>query len=54
MKFGTAVMLLKVTSTTFFLISLHSFNHTKIEDVQTSELDAKLVPVNAGSCNFVC
>jgi hypothetical protein len=36
----------------FFLIS--SFNQSKMADVQTSEMGAKLVPVNVGPLNFVC
>jgi hypothetical protein len=45
-------MTLKVTTTPEFLIS--SFKHSKIVDVQTSDVDAKLSPVNVGPLNFVC
>jgi hypothetical protein len=47
MKFSTEVMPSKVTSTPYFLIP--SFNHSKMADVQTSEVDAKLAPVNVGT-----
>jgi hypothetical protein len=30
------------------MVLSRSFSHTKIADVQTSEMDAKLTPVNAG------
>jgi hypothetical protein len=36
----------------YFFIS--SFNQFKMADVQTSEMDAKLVPVNVGPSNFMC
>jgi hypothetical protein len=37
-------MPLKVTSTPYFLI--RTFNNSKMVDVKTSEVDAKLAPVN--------
>jgi hypothetical protein len=43
-KFSREVMPLKVTSTPYFLS--RTFNHFKMADVQTSEVDAKLAPVN--------
>jgi hypothetical protein len=46
MKLGSKVMPLKVTLTPYF--QSHSFNHSKIKDVQTSDVDAKLAPVNVG------
>jgi hypothetical protein len=46
MKFSEEVMPLKVTSTSYLLIPyLQAF---KMADVQTSEVDAKLAPVNVG------
>jgi hypothetical protein len=50
MKFSTEVMPLKVISTPYVLI--RTFNHYKMADVQTSEVDAKLAPVNVGPRNF--
>jgi hypothetical protein len=47
MKFSSEAMPLKVTSTSCVL-SPGSFNHLKMEDVQISEMDAKLAPVNVG------
>jgi hypothetical protein len=46
MKFNREVMPLKVISTPYFLIPY--LNHSKMADVQTSEVDAKLAPVNVG------
>jgi hypothetical protein len=47
MKFTVGkVMPLKVTSTPYFLS--RTFNHYKMAGVQTSEVDAKLAPVNVG------
>jgi hypothetical protein len=40
-------MPLKVTSTPSFFLS-RNFNHSKIVDVQTSEVDAKLATVSVG------
>jgi hypothetical protein len=48
MKFSREVMPLKVTST-----STMTFKHSKMADVQISEVDAKLAPVNVGPSNFV-
>jgi hypothetical protein len=31
----------------------NSFNHSKISDIQTSQVDAKLAPVNLRPLNFV-
>jgi hypothetical protein len=45
MKFSREVMPLKVTSKPYFLIP---YLHSKMEDVQTSEVDAKLAQVNVG------
>jgi hypothetical protein len=36
------------------LFKLCRFNHSKPVGVQTSEVDAKLAPVNVGLWNFVC
>jgi hypothetical protein len=46
MKLSREVMPLKVTSTPYFLIPY--LKHSKMADVQTSEVDAKLAPFNAG------
>jgi hypothetical protein len=46
MKFSTKVLPLKMTSKPYFLIRI--FNHYKMADVQTAEVDAKLAPVNVG------
>jgi hypothetical protein len=46
MKFNTDVMPLKETPTSYF--SFRTFNYSKMADVQTSEMDAKLEPVNVG------
>jgi hypothetical protein len=43
MKFSREVMPLKVTSMLYFLIE-----HSKMVDIQTSEVDAKLAPVIMG------
>jgi hypothetical protein len=32
---------------------MRTFNHSKMADVRTSEVDEKLPPVNVGQCNFV-
>jgi hypothetical protein len=46
MKFSREVMPLRMTSTPYFLIPyLQPF---QMADVQTSEMDAKLAPVNVG------
>jgi hypothetical protein len=45
MKFSREVMPLKATSTPYFLIP---YLHSIMADVQTSEVDAKLAPVNVG------
>jgi hypothetical protein len=42
MKFSREVMPLKVT------LTFRTFNHSKMADVQTSEVDEKLAPVNVG------
>jgi hypothetical protein len=44
MKFGRKVVPLKVSSTPYFLIPY--LNHSNMADVQTSEVDPKLAPVN--------
>jgi hypothetical protein len=46
MKFSREIMPLKVTLMLYFLI--RTFNHSKMADVQTSEVDEKLAPVNVG------
>jgi hypothetical protein len=46
MNFSREVMPLKLTSMPYFLILY--FNHYKMADVQTSEVDSKLAPVNVG------
>jgi hypothetical protein len=47
MKIGREVMPLKVTSRHTF--KFRTFNHSKMADVQTSEVDAKLASVNVGT-----
>jgi hypothetical protein len=45
MKFSREAMPLKMMTTP--LLSSRSFNLSKMEDVQTSEVDVKLSPLNA-------
>jgi hypothetical protein len=47
MKFSREVMPLKVISTPTFQSRI--FNHYKMADIKTSEMDAKLAPVNVGT-----
>jgi hypothetical protein len=51
MKFSSEVMPLNVILMPYLLT--HNFNHSKM-DIQTSEVDAKPVPVNVGPWRFIC
>jgi hypothetical protein len=46
MKVGKGVMPLKMTSTPY--LESRIFDHSRMADVQTSEVDPELAPVNVG------
>jgi hypothetical protein len=49
MNFSREVMPLKVTSTPYFIFEFHNFKKSKMADVKTSDVNAKLAPVNLRS-----